>query len=300
MKFVEKDEDIGAALKALLKPDADISPSAKDFGFVHRQSADSDIYFIANTSNQKRNVQVTFRVGGAPEVWDALRGRVLAADVRNQTAGSTAVVLNFEPYQSHVVVFSKGMPALPKAVDRFELVASLDLSTDWRVSFGQASPVDMKQIHSWTDDESTRYFSGTAVYDKIFDLPANFVGNGRIVTFDFGEGKALENTGSRNGMQTWYDPPIREAAVIYFNGERVGSLWSPPYRLDVTAPLKRGSNTIRIVVANTALNYMSGRKLPDYKLLTLRYGERFQAQDMDKIQPLTSGLLGPVKLTSIK
>ena len=101
-------------------------------------------------------------------------------------------------------------------------------------------------------------------------------------------------------MQTWYDPPIREAAVIYMNGQKVGSLWSPPYRLDVTTPLRRGSNTIRIEVANTALNYMAGRKLPDYKLLTLRYGERFQAQDMDKVQALPSGIVGTVRLVSMK
>jgi hypothetical protein len=41
---------------------------------------------------------------------------------------------------------------------------------------------------------------------------------------------------------------------------------------------------------------MSGRKLPDYKLLNLRYGERFQAQDMDKIEPLPSGLIGKVSI----
>jgi hypothetical protein len=32
-------------------------------------------------------------------------------------------------------------------------------------------------------------------------------------------------------------------------------------------------------------------------LLNLRYGERFQAQDMDKVQPIPAGLLGPIRLT---
>jgi hypothetical protein len=45
---------------------------------------------------------------------------------------------------------------------------------------------------------------------------------------------------------------------------------------------------------------MAGRKLPDYKLLNLRYGERFQAQDMDKVQVLPSGLVGSIKLLSLK
>ena len=33
-----------------------------------------------------------------------------------------------------------------------------------------------------------------------------------------------------------------------------------------------------------------------YRLLNLRYGERFQAQTMDQVKPLPSGLLGPVRV----
>jgi hypothetical protein len=97
-------------------------------------------------------------------------------------------------------------------------------------------------------------------------------------------------------MQTWFDPPIREAAVIYINSQKAGSLWCPPYRLDIRRLLKVGRNDVRILIGNTALNYMAGRKLPDYKLLNLRYGERFQAQDMDKVQPISSGMIGAPKL----
>ncbi len=300
VKFVEKDEDIGTAIKALLKPDADISPSAKDFGVVHRQTTDSDIYFVANTSNQKRNVQVTFRASGAAEVWDAMSGKSTAADVRSEETATTAVVLNFEPYQSRVVVFSKNKTAMHKTADRIDSVSSVNISADWSVAFGSRTPVAMRQLHSWADDETTRYFSGTATYERSVDMPGNFSNSSGSVILDFGEGNALENTGSRNGMQTWYDPPIREAANIYINGQKAGSLWCPPYKLDVTKLLKAGSNTIRVEVANTALNYMAGHKLPDYKLLTLRYGERFQAQDMDKVQVLPSGILGSVKLLSMQ
>ncbi|MEP6788137.1 MAG: glycosyl hydrolase, partial [Acidobacteriota bacterium] len=300
VKFVEKDDDAGTAIKSLMTPDADISPSAKDFGVVHRQTADSDIYFVANTSNQKRNVQVTFRaVSGAIKVWNAMNGTTVSADVRGATTDTTTVVLNFEPYQSHVVVFEKRGIDDPIKVDRVSTASSIDLSNDWRVTFGKDAPVAMRQLHSWADDEATRHFSGVASYERSFDLPANFSSSPSSVTLDFGEGTAIENTGSRNGMQTWYDPPIREAAVIYVNGEKAGSLWCPPYKLDVTRYLKAGHNEVRILIGNTALNYMAGRKLPDYKLLNLRYGERFQAQDMDKVQILPSGLLGTVKLVSL-
>jgi len=66
----------------------------------------------------------------------------------------------------------------------------------------------------------------------------------------------------------------------------------------VTGLLQQGENRIRIVVGNLALNYMAGRRLPDYRLLNLRYGERFQAQDMDKVQPITAGLLGQIHLVA--
>ena len=245
-------------------------------------------------------MQVKFRVGGTPEIWDAIHGNRSAADVRSRTADSTAVVLNFEPYQSHIVVFSKENAGLPKAADHLDTVSAVDLSLDWSVSFGKTPAVEMNHLHSWADDDATRYFSGTATYERSFDLAGSFNDAGSSSVLDFGEGSALENTGSRNGMQTWYDPPIREAANVYVNGQKAGSLWCPPYKIDITKLLKPGRNNIRVDVANTALNYMSGRKLPDYKLLTLRYGERFQAQDMDKVQPIASGLLGPVKLVLLR
>ncbi len=37
---------------------------------------------------------------------------------------------------------------------------------------------------------------------------------------------------------------------------------------------------------------------PDYRLLNLRYGEKFTPQDMDHLVPLPSGILGTVRLIS--
>jgi len=295
--FVERDEDIGVSLKKLLKPDAEISPSGADFGVVHRKINDADVYFVANTSNQKKNVRITFRaVGGQSTVWNAMDGSSFIADDLEPSNDSTTVELRFEPYQSHIVTISKTITQLPLGTVQTDKINSADLSTGWTVAFGSGSPSPISKLHSWADDESTRYFSGLATYQRTFDLPAGSFAQGNVQILDFGDGTPLEVQQSRNGMQTWYDPPIREAAVIYVNGQKAGSLWSPPYRLDVTKFLHAGNNDLRIVVGNTALNYMSGRKLPDYKLLNLRYGERFQPQEMEKIQPIASGLMGGVKL----
>jgi hypothetical protein len=154
----------------------------------------------------------------------------------------------------------------------------------------------MQKLSSWTDDEATRYFSGVATYEKDVDVPPSFLQNGYSLKLDFGEGAAIPAQNLKAGMQAWYEGPIREAALVYVNDKRAGAVWCPPYALDVTSLLRRGQNKIRILVANTALNYMAGHSLPDYRLLNLRYGERFQAQDMDKVKTLPSGLLGPIRL----
>jgi hypothetical protein len=97
-------------------------------------------------------------------------------------------------------------------------------------------------------------------------------------------------------MRAWFEAPIRDAALITINGQRAGALWCPPYHIDVTALVRPSTNALSIRVGNTAMNHMAGRALPDYRLLNLRYGERFQPQGMDLIRPLPSGLLGPVSL----
>jgi len=170
--------------------------------------------------------------------------------------------------------------------------SELDLSREWTVSFAGKPPVNYKDLSSWTESDSTKFFSGTASYEKSIEVPAGTYG----ATLDFGDAIPLDFEVQRNGMRTYLDPPIKEAAVVYVNGQRAGSVWSPPYRIDISKFVKPGANQLRIVVANTAVNYMAGRKLPDYRLLNLRYGERFQPQEMEKVMPYPSGMTGSPKL----
>ena len=98
------------------------------------------------------------------------------------------------------------------------------------------------------------------------------------------------------GMRALLESPVRECALVYVNGNLVGPVWHPPYRLDVTQYLRSGSNKLKIVVANLAINEMAASALPTYKLLNARYGERFVPQGFDNLHALPSGLRGPVSL----
>jgi hypothetical protein len=293
--------EFGKELAQRLAPDVALSPSSSDFGFVHRRTAAADIYFIANTGNRPLRADARFRQQGmTAEWWNPVSGAIAPAPVRTGTAAITTIPLDIEPYGSRVIVFSR-QAAMPPASRRSTsaLPPPLDISAGWNVRFGAHGPaVTMETLHSWTDDDATRYFSGVAMYEKSVNVPAPMVANGLAVQLDFGEGRPIPQERLTNGMRAWLDPPVREAATVFVNDRRAGSLWAPPYKLAVTEFLRPGSNAFRIEVANVAINHMAGRALPDYRLLNLRYGTRFEPQDMDKVRPVPSGLTGSITLRS--
>ena len=154
----------------------------------------------------------------------------------------------------------------------------------------------MPVLRSWTDDGATRHFSGEAVYTKEIDLDAARL-QGTRITIDFGQGKALASTPKvPAGMRAMFDSPVREAAVVFVNGERAGTVWHPPYVLDVSKLLRPGRNLVEVRVANSALNARAGQEQVDYRPLSAKYGQRFIPQDTALIQPQPSGMLGPVRL----
>jgi hypothetical protein len=97
-------------------------------------------------------------------------------------------------------------------------------------------------------------------------------------------------------MSALLDPPIREAAVVFVNGQRAGALWHPPYRIDISRFIQRGENKIEVHVYNTAINLLAGQPPRDYTALRAKYGHRFDPQDMENLKPIPSGLLGPIHL----
>lgn len=291
--FVPRESELGVALKGRVPPDVAVAGGTADIGFVHRRLDDGDIYFVVNTTNVPRSFEATFRVQETNyEVWDAFTG-----DVETGGRGST-MHMDLDAYASRVIVFTKRSSRDSKRPPSAPSEEVFDLSKGWDVSIGSHSR-RMEELQTWTTSEDTRYFSGVVTYSRPFTVPGSYVEKGGRLRLDLGKTTPLPEEPARNGMQTWIETPVREAAVVYVNGQRAGSVWCPPYSLDITRLVKAGANELRIEVANTAMNQMAGRELPHYRLLNLRYGERFQNQDVEQIRPLPSGLLGPVRLIAV-
>lgn len=296
----DENQELAKVLSSVYPPAVSFWPPAPEVGFVHRRSAFAGIYFLANTGNQRSRTQATFKAGPEatePEWWDPFTGKVQAAAVLARSNGAATVTLDLEPYGSRILVISnRRLPARAGAAAGSP--AHVDLSAGWKVTFGDTGrSTQMDHLRSWTEEEQTRFFSGHAIYERTVTIAEHLVRPGREVFLDFGEGTPLAEAPQPNpGMRAWLESPVREAAVAYLNGRQVGSVWRPPFLLDVTGFLQAGENTLRIVVGNSAINQMAGRALPDYRLLNRRYGERFTPQDMENLEPLPSGLLRPVRL----
>jgi hypothetical protein len=260
--------------------------------------AGADVFFLANTTNQAVQMALLFHVEGrSAEWWNPITGASTPVALTPGEHGASASV-QLEAYESAVLVFGDQFAKpQPQAAD-VAPARTLDLSAGWKVTFERlGQSVEMTALKSWTEDEATRYYSGQAVYEKTIAVPESLLQGAHTVALDFGAGTPVEPaTGRRPGTRALLESPVREAAVVWVNGQRAGTVWCPPYKLDVAKLLKAGDNAIRIVVGNTAINALAGQSLPDYKLLNLRYGDRFQPQTMDHLQPLPAGILGPVRL----
>jgi hypothetical protein len=272
---------IGEALKKVIVPDME---RPADVGFVHRHLPFAEVYFVANTSNHAVKSEVKFRTwnSGCQE-GDLVSGMVYSAPA----------TLELAPYQSRVFICTKGtwnrMTPLAGAT-------TITINAPWKITFGKLGLTETTdQLASWTLDPRTRYYSGTAIYETTFPYLRNLRG---VVTISLGQGTAVDTTAraSGNGMRAMFESPVREAARVFVNDQLVGTVWCPPYEVVFPPNVITGENKLRIEVANLALNALAKGPLPDYKELNKKYGERFQPQDMQNLEPVPAGLLEAIRI----
>jgi hypothetical protein len=133
--------------------------------------------------------------------------------------------------------------------------------------------VGIDSLISWTrfSDNRIKYYSGTAVYTKLFQWKPATVPNSIWLSLE----------------------QVENIASIKINGKDCGTLWTPPYRLDIASALKTGSNTIEISVANTWANRLEGDQLlPEKQRITWTIAP-FRLKDKPL---LPAGILGDVKI----
>jgi hypothetical protein len=271
------------ALKSLDVPPDFASESRDDtkpeINFIHRRDGETEIYFVANRSTNAAKLNCTFRVTDkAPELWDAVSGQHRFAAAYEENNGVTELPLALGPCGSQFIVFrepAKIHPARAKQND-FEYTTVTELSGPWTVTFdlkwGGPASAQFDSLVSWPErsEPGIKYYSGTAVYRKTFEVPP---GGGKSLQIDLGN--------------------VRELAEVKVNGQSCGVVWAPPFRVDISHALKSGINQLEVEIVNFWPNRIIGDQfLPEPERFT-----RTNIRKLTRKSPLMpSGLMGPVRL----
>lgn len=256
-------------------PPAPIIPQ-QDIGVVHRRLDDGDIYFVANTGSEPRTLTFEHPM----EQWRALSDEI-----------TTTRTTTLHPYEAVVLVPTASPEATASAGVEDQLVGAV--LGQWSVAFdNDVRPVTLP--HRWEDDPALATYSGAATYQTDLHLPDT---DGRLF-LDFGPGEHVAPDSEPylppNSYRALITPPVGVAAEIWLNDTRCGTLWAPPYRVDLTDAARPGTNTLRIVVHNTAANALSADQhlLDTAADVTAEFGRRFDLQHVERAADyLNSGLL---------
>ena len=118
------------------------------------------------------------------------------------------------------------------------------VDTPWNVQFqpkrGAPAEAVFDKLYSYSEnaDAGIKYFSGIASYTNTFKCG---LVQGKV-TLDLGK--------------------VADLAEVYVNGQYCGAAWKEPYRVDVTAAVKEGTNQLEVKVANVWVNRLIGDEQP--------------------------------------
>jgi len=211
--WVSETDDLGRALS-----ERGLAPARPVTGAPVRRIArvvdGRRVDFLANPSDHA----VALALGGVPgavEIWDPVRRTRRAA-----SPASGRVEVTLPPFGSVFVVDgAAGDTTVPGRTVRPEGTWSVELPGIPTIEHGE-------HPHAWTDDGSaSRGFSGVGTYRAELSTP------------DAGTPGELD-LGTVHGV-----------ARVRVNGIDCGIAWTAPYRVDVSAAWREGSNLVRVEVA---------------------------------------------------
>lgn len=279
-KIIDSDELEQGLVTNGVTPDF-MNNYGKDIVFVHRKTTEDNIFWVCNRTCRDVVVEASFRVSGQkPMMWNPENGQVKEVGYRI-IDDRTTVSLPMNVNDAFFIVFhdSTSVDSCPQSLRNKIFFKKID--SPWKVSFderwGGPEIFIMHHLKSYTDfdNDSVKYYSGTANYQNRFRLTYNDMRNLK-------QSRLLLDLGRVECM-----------ATIKLNGKSIGTLWRAPFTIDITDFVKKGDNTLEVEVVNQWTNRLIGDAQPDcphkYTFTTYSY---FSAAS-----PLIpAGLIGPVTI----
>ncbi|GAA4814725.1 hypothetical protein GCM10023330_23190 [Litoribaculum gwangyangense] len=307
-----------------------IVPEDVNINWIHRETKDTDMYFVASKDDNPVSVSLSFRVSNrTPQIWDAFTGYQQDAKIWKELNGRTNVALSLPSNGSAIIVFSKenNQPLASKIIKDGAVI--LDTETGWLKEFLEEDDVQITfqndEFLALTSGDYEFHQNGKVIKKTIKIHEESLQNNWNLAfeegwdtpqTVDVSELKSLtdfENDAIRHysgttrylktinieevGKQTFLDlGEVANIAELWCNGEKVGVKWAPPFRFDISNHINKGENTLEIKVTNTWRNQLifDNSRPKGAKKTWTTAGPK---SDETELEP--SGLIGPVVLRMV-
>lgn len=302
-----------------------------NINWIHRETEDADIYFVASKDDNPVNVSMSFRVNDvAPQIWNAFTGVQQDAKVWKRINGRTNVAVTLPESGSTIIVFSKSdkTPLASKITKGDSTV--LDTKTGW---FKSHDTKDYLKLY-WDNNEFTASISGDYMFHendkdikKSVSIEKMPLQDNWVLAFDEGWGTptsikvgklesltTMDNDAikhysgtvtytksfniEQNGKSTVIDlGDVANVAELWCNGKRIGAKWAPPFVFDITEELQVGKNELEIKVTNTWRNQLI---FDNFRPKNQKKTWTTNKPKIDETELDESGLIGPVILKRFK
>ena len=286
-----KGKDIEKMMDAIGVSPEEITGFGLWFNRVNR--TEGTCYFISNWSGQKIDQWVTVNASGKQAVWfNPMNGKMGRVKTKKTTEGKSNVYLQLEEGETLILQWypcNLSVGDYPLWIVPEEKAI---LNGEWTVSFvkgGPTIPASYKtsELKSWTEQsDELRKFSGTASYQISFNKPSD---NAPAYQLDLGK--------------------VAVSATIFLNGEKMGTLVGPGYKMVIESSLLKETNQLEVRVSNLMANRIidMDKNGENYKKF---YNINFAARKRENAgkdglftaagwEPLESGLMGPVYFTPV-
>lgn len=268
------------------------SYTEKGLSVLRRKNNEGTVWLINNRTENAFEEWIEINSNAVSfGLFDAMTGNKGLAKWRKNAKGGVEVLLQLQSFES-IIIQSYNVKK-SGAVFPYKEAAGQpqEVNGNWTITFldgGPTIPSSIKtdQLISWTElgGDDVKNFSGTAKYSVEFEKPA---GNSSSYLLNLGK--------------------VNETAEVFLNGRRIATLIGPVFQCVIPATSFQQMNKLEVIVANLMANrisYMDRNNLP-WKIF---YNTNMPARrrenaknglfDASAWKPLSSGLLGPVTITT--
>lgn len=307
-----------------------IVPAGLDVNWIHRETKDAHIYFVASKGEVPLDATLSFRINNmSPQIWDAFTGAQQDAKIWITDNKRTNVALSFAPSGSVIIVFSKSNKEPYASKVTYNDAVVLDAKSGWykihnaqnepQVVFKDDKIIATKSgLYNFYKNENSSE-KEILIKEKILQSHWKLGFEKGWETPEFIEVSELKSlTEYKNKTVKHYSGTttytkifslnklgetilidlgeVANIAEVWCNEKKIDVKWAPPFVFDVSGVVKIGENNLKILVTNTWRNQLifDNQRIKAEKKTWTTNPPKKDETELEK-----SGLIGPVVLKVI-